>query len=684
MTIATESFLQCPYECKYCLPAGTRILMLNHQWKPIERLKEGEEIIGVKKIDGKWKFTRGKVIALSSREALTFKLITEQGSIELTSDHPYLTSKGWRTIERVLPCKLRGRSLNKIKRPFIPIDNQEETLSYKKGYLAGLIDGDGLLRQYNYKDNLTYYRFRIALKDEQALERATSYLKELGINVKQYQFQQNMRAIYREDHSSFKILSELVSNEGDREWKRGYLAGIFDAEGSFSHNILRISNSNEEILERIHDYLSLFNFESVIERHKAHCPTVRLKGDRKEKQRFFALTQPSILRKMSFDGLRPKKSEAIIDIKKGGIKTVYNLQTDIETFIAEGYILHNCFIKQSGWYSTPPKFKLHKIIDTIAKLARECPAHDIVLHGGEPTTYPKRVFNKILELGYIMRGQSSIQTGAYNIKDWQIKAFKKYNTHVSVSVDGPPICNALRGKGSKQKRIAMGKSVLHNIYRLREEGIPVSIISVIHKLNAVKYRELYKKWLLDLKSIGITHGRMNLACITNNMPNREWELTVEEAIDFYTDLYYFCKEHNLHYSPFIDIADRLRGKDAVCIFGRCDPFNTPSIHAIRYDGVDTNCTKLYHNEPPFPRAKDYRPDIREKLLLETDCNGCRWWQSCLGGCPNHGINSDWRRKDKFCPVWKALFELIYNDIQPRPSGSIEHLDGACRHMDGYL
>ena len=51
-------------------------------------------------------------------------------------------------------------------------------------------------------------------------------------------------------------------------WRRGFLAGIYDAEGSYSSRILRISNTDPELIERITESLRSFGFGFAIEVHR--------------------------------------------------------------------------------------------------------------------------------------------------------------------------------------------------------------------------------------------------------------------------------------------------------------------------------------------------------------------------------------------------------------------------------
>jgi len=67
--------------------------MADFTWKPIEEIKEGEYVIGVKK-DSKYKhlgLVKSKVIAVVSRKDLIYRVTTDRGVICLTDNHPILS-----------------------------------------------------------------------------------------------------------------------------------------------------------------------------------------------------------------------------------------------------------------------------------------------------------------------------------------------------------------------------------------------------------------------------------------------------------------------------------------------------------------------------------------------------------------------------------------------------------------
>jgi radical SAM protein with 4Fe4S-binding SPASM domain len=276
--------------------------------------------------------------------------------------------------------------------------------------------------------------------------------------------------------------------------------------------------------------------------------------------------------------------------------------------------------------------------------------------------------------------------------------FKKYKTGVGISIDGR---NEFRGTGTIEERKKQTAKILNTINLLREEDVSTSVITVIHKKNALgDRREILKNWILELnnKKIG---GRMNPCCCGKE----DIDLTPEESADFYSDMFYFLLRNGVGgWSPWKDmINSRLQREPVVCVFKPCDPYSTPSCTPVFDDGGYGVCLRLYTDGKIYQRS-DKRTDLRTSVLRQTDCKGCPWWKNCYGGCVGLSIDFDWRNKDRFCLMYKTIFKNIENvlkslQIKPKKkperiekaqsrgedhTDGIEHIDGESRHLDSDI
>jgi len=277
------------------------------------------------------------------------------------------------------------------------------------------------------------------------------------------------------------------------------------------------------------------------------------------------------------------------------------------------------------------------------------------LHGGEILCLPRKDIEMLLKKVFELSGKSSIQTNATKIDDDFIDMFKKYKTTVGVSWDGPGELSSFRPGTEK---------VGDTIKKMVKEGVVVSNIIVVSKANAgtPEKREKLKKWLLELKDMGV-YGRIN-PCANS----REHEIDLEELKDFYIELADFMIEHEMKWSPFTDIINGLLQKGRVCVFSPCDIFNTASATVVLGDGTVSSCMRTSGEH--ILHKDNERLDTRNEILSQVPqeyggCKDCKYFHACYGGCPTSAIDDDWRNRTYLCPIWKTLFEYyekIFNHL----------------------
>jgi DNA repair photolyase len=139
------------------------------------------------------------------------------------------------------------------------------------------------------------------------------------------------------------------------DWFKGFLAGIFDAEGSFSNGIFRISNTDAEIIGHIETGLrSLgFSFALDVSRREGPVTCVRILGGLREKLRFFHTVDPAITRKRTIEGTAIKGDMPlrVASIEPLGLELpMYDITTGTGDFIANGVVSHNCFARVTHTY----------------------------------------------------------------------------------------------------------------------------------------------------------------------------------------------------------------------------------------------------------------------------------------------------------------------------------------------
>ena len=295
------------------------------------------------------------------------------------------------------------------------------------------------------------------------------------------------------------------------------------------------------------------------------------------------------------------------------------------------------------------------------------------LHGGEALTAGHEVVEAIMRKAYELCGHTNIQTYGYLIDKRYIEIFKRYNAHVGISIDGPwPLNKARVVPGRSTKEIT--ELVHRNILWLRSEGISVSIIAVIHKLNGLReHRDKMKEWILWLRDIGVNSGRLNPMHSDHYRYGKGLELTEEELEDFWRDMVRFVLIENdgLYWQPMHDAVSSLLGlEQGTCVFGQCPYYHAEAEPVILSDGHTANCLKTAKEGYMYPRKEqeaEFKSDfngfggIRYSILPEIDkeyggCKGCPFWRNCQGGCPSEGLYGDWRNRTRFCKGYYGLFD----------------------------
>jgi uncharacterized protein len=303
----------------------------------------------------------------------------------------------------------------------------------------------------------------------------------------------------------------------------------------------------------------------------------------------------------------------------------------------------------------------------------------ITIHGGEPLLLPIdeleeliRFSNEILDKNDLGK-KVGIQTNGNLITDEHVELFKKHDVGVGISLDGFGDLNDLRGYPDVERTKEYTNRLEDTLKKLVDAGVRPGFISVLHQGN-VGTDEKLDKFLNFLRRLeeefDITGGRLNLAFIDGDTP--EIELSRERAAIVYERLAeYVLSSPRRRYNPFREFADNLMGYGlGCCTQTKCEPFKTPAGRVVLPDGDLSTCVKQVDeggNPIPFD---DNSFTGRHELLLQKDCQGCRFFKVCYGGCPGRARDNDYMRKDHYC---KATFKT-YAYITERMQSMFPHID----------
>src|SRR5262249_2606727 len=160
----------------------------------------------------------------------------------------------------------------------------KETTDYKAGYVCGVVRGDGHLASYAYHGRRravdALHQFRLAMIDPEALARIRRYLLDFSVETREFQFQaavgarSEMRAIRTSARASVDEIRRIIEwpAQPGEDWSKGFLAGIFDAEGGYNQGVLRIANTDDAIVDHTTEALRRFGFDIAIEEPARNAP----------------------------------------------------------------------------------------------------------------------------------------------------------------------------------------------------------------------------------------------------------------------------------------------------------------------------------------------------------------------------------------------------------------------------
>jgi DNA repair photolyase len=360
----------CSHACAYCTGGDTPILMGDGTTKPMAQVQAGDLVYGTERRGTYRRYVVTQVLDHWSTVRRAYRTTLEDGTQLVTSgDHRFLSDRGWKHVTDT------GRG--EVQRAHLTISDRllgtgrfaagpDHGPYYRRGYLCGVIRGDGTIGSYAYGPERRYVskHFRLAPVDHQGLARTEEYLRLAGIPTGERVFQKatttttkQMDAISVQTRRGVDAIRELIewTPVASDEWVKGFLAGIFDAEGSHSRGILRIANTDRQILVRVTTALRRFGFDYVVEMsgQENGLAYVRIRGGLSERLRFFHTVDPAISRKRSIDGeaFKPKTTLKVAAVEPLDlVLPLYDMTTGTGDFVSDGVISHNCFARPTHDY----------------------------------------------------------------------------------------------------------------------------------------------------------------------------------------------------------------------------------------------------------------------------------------------------------------------------------------------
>jgi len=311
-------------------------------------------------------------------------------------------------------------------------------------------------------------------------------------------------------------------------------------------------------------------------------------------------------------------------------------------------------MRDAGNFSVPANFD--KVKEQIKKVGT------FSVFGGEPLLAPIEHLRELWEFGDTFKNNNGLQTNGLLITHAHVELFKKHKVHVGISIDGPGACNGARSS------LADTAHIINNIKGLVKEGINVSLIITIHKLNYDNISDLLQ-FIDEMLLIGIVAFNFHNLEVDNSVTEKTLHLDDAHNFAIFQVLYEHTRTKLGHFNPFNDIKCLLtQEKPSVsCIWTSCDPVTTPAVHGINAEGALTNCGRTNKEGIDWLKSESPRSLERYLALSLTEwknggCKDCQYFFVCKGNCPGTSIGGDWRNRTRDCLFWYQLIDSIRQDL----------------------
>jgi DNA repair photolyase len=354
----------CTHACVFCMPGDTPILMADGRHKPLAEIRAGDRVYGTERRGSYRRYATTEVRDHWQTLKPAYRVTLEDGTeLVASGDHRFLTNRGWKHVADAPGQRPHLTVNNKLLGTGAFAPQVEHSEDYRRGYLCGMIRGDGTIGSYSYsrpgRSIDDHHRFRLALVDLEALRRTHAFLAHAGVATDKFEFRaadaggRRAMAIRTSARDRVACIREVIEwpRTASDDWCNGFLAGIFDSEGSYSRGVLRICNTDRAIIDWTTWALRRLDLPHVVEDRGLTngMRVVRLTGGLQHHLRFFHSTDPAITRKRVIaqgTALKCSSRLQVDSIEPIGFEMpMYDITTGTGDFIANGVVSHNCFAR---------------------------------------------------------------------------------------------------------------------------------------------------------------------------------------------------------------------------------------------------------------------------------------------------------------------------------------------------
>jgi uncharacterized protein len=304
---------------------------------------------------------------------------------------------------------------------------------------------------------------------------------------------------------------------------------------------------------------------------------------------------------------------------------------------------------------------------------------DFTWHGGEVCLLGANYFKVALEFQekYCRKTKERInhqvQSNLTLINQQIVDAFKKLGIK-QVGSSFEPIHN-IRGFGKKRDSHSYNRKFINGIRLLNQNNMTWGVIYVVHRKSLeIPLEIFYYLTNLNVRS----HPNLNMVKIFDDDPHG-LAITGEEFADFLGAIFPVWWKHRERYpdvQPFKGYVRNIKEKDMTLV---CESSGKCSYNWIYIgpNGETSQCgrggdynilnygniTDQSFNQVLQNPQRDYLAQ-RSDFLALNECNGCRFWGICHGGCPLDAYMEygDYMRKTPGCSATKIFIEKYFEPV----------------------
>ncbi|WP_156224465.1 LAGLIDADG family homing endonuclease [Haloferax gibbonsii] len=310
------------------------VLTADLTWAPISELEVGDEVASFERTEDTEPYQHSKLRTSTVSSVLTqtveaVRIHTDRGSVVVNANQQLSPEHH---AHREASRFKAGHGIRFVAQPGVYMENQ----AYRFGYVHGAFAGDGCLFT-----NKTTNHGTIRCQDEVIVTTVHSYAPpEYGLKLKKktsddlFEVRTTKGAEVDEIRLSYPIDESSIDNP---DYCRGWLAGMFDTDGSFDGKTVRFCQKKPEQREILKETLSVLGYDFA-----AEPEGIRVRGTGSRLQ---VLTEirPQVHRKVRNYVDRSWKGTAKVHrVESLGEREITSLATDPgQTYIVDGFCAHD-------------------------------------------------------------------------------------------------------------------------------------------------------------------------------------------------------------------------------------------------------------------------------------------------------------------------------------------------------